>query len=145
MAFHFIEKHTPYLSLLVSLSFSRNNVCKNAVFFLAVSFPKKAFVIPNNRISKARICRQCWFKKISRKRKTKQQKKLRGNVFSLSPRSHAKIELIWMRKKIRPKKSLRYVVVAQSPSIAKLIFSVFNMLDLSRISFNRKISNGQLL
>ena len=39
----------PYLSLLVSLSFSTNNVCKNAVFFLAVSFPKKAFVLPNNR------------------------------------------------------------------------------------------------
>ena len=88
----------PYLSLLVSLSFSTNNVCKNAVFFLAVSFPKKAFVFPNNRISEARICRQC--------AKTKQQKKLRGNVFPLSPRSHAKIELIWTRKKIRPKKSL---------------------------------------
>ena len=93
----------PYLSLLVSLSFSTNNVCKSAVFFLAVSFPKKAFVFPNNRISEARICCQCWLKKISRKRKTKQQKKLLDNVFLLSPRSHAKIELIWTRKKIRPK------------------------------------------
>ena len=103
----------PYLSLLVSLSFSRNNLCKNAVFFLAVSFPKKAFVFPNNRISEARICRQCWFKKISRKRKTKQQKKLRGNVFPLSPTSHAKIELIWTRKKkIRPKKSLTWLLQA---------------------------------
>ena len=80
----------PYLRLLVSLSFSTNNVCKNAVFFLAVSFPKKAFVSPNNRISEARICRQCWLKKISRKQKTKQQKKLRDNVFLLSPRSRAK-------------------------------------------------------
>ena len=69
-------------------------------FFLAVSFPKKAFVFPNNRISEARICRQYWLKKISRKRKAKQQKKLRDNVFLLSPRSHAKIELIWTRKKI---------------------------------------------
>ena len=93
----------PYLSLLVSLSFSTNNICKNAVFFLVVPFPKKSFVFPNNRISEARICRQCWFKKISRKLKTKQQKKLRDNVFLLSPRSHAKIELIWTRKKIRPK------------------------------------------
>ena len=99
MAFHFIEKHTPYLILLVSLSFSTNNVCKNAVFFLAVSFPKKVFVFPNNRISKARISRQCCLKKISRKRKLKQQKKLRANIFLLSPRSHAKIELIWTRKK----------------------------------------------
>ena len=65
----------PYLSLLVSLSFSTSNVCKNVVFFLAVSFPKKAFVFPNNRISEARICPQCWLKQISRKRKTKQQKK----------------------------------------------------------------------
>ena len=73
----------PYLSLLVSLSFSRNNLGKNEVFFLAVSFPKKAFVFPNNRISEACICRQGWFKKISRKRKTKQQKKLRGNVYFL--------------------------------------------------------------
>ena len=99
VAFHFIEKRTPYLSLLVSLSFSTNNVCKNAVFFLAVSFPKKAFVFPINRISEACICRQCWLKKISWKRETKQQKKLRDNVFLLSPRSHAKIELIWTRKK----------------------------------------------
>ena len=68
-------------------------------FFLVVSFPKKAFVFPNNRISEACICRQCWLKKISRKQKTKQQKKLRDNVFLLSPRSHAKIELIWTRKK----------------------------------------------
>ena len=44
----------PYLSLLVSLSFSRNNVCKNAVFFLAVSFPKKDFVFPNNIIESAK-------------------------------------------------------------------------------------------
>ena len=29
----------------------------------------------------------------------KQQKKIRGNVFPLSPRSHAKIELVWTRKK----------------------------------------------
>ena len=71
-----------------------------------MSFPKKAFVFPNNRISKARICCQCWFKKISWKRTTKQQKKLRGNVFLLSPRSHAKIELNWTRTKICPKKSL---------------------------------------
>ena len=71
-----------------------------------MSFPKKAFVFSNNRISEARICCQCWFKKISWKRKTKQQKKLRGNVFPLSPRSHAKIDLIWARTKICPKKSL---------------------------------------
>ena len=63
-------------------------------FFLAVSFPKKAFVLPNNRINEVRICHQGWFKKISRKLKTKQQKKLQGNVFLLNPRSHAKIELI---------------------------------------------------
>ena len=50
-------------------------------FFLAVSFPKKAFVFPNNRISEARICRQCWLKKISRKRNTKQQKKKTGQRF----------------------------------------------------------------
>ena len=89
------EKNIPsYFSLLVPLSFSTNNVCKNAVFSLAVSFPKKAFVFPNNRISEARIYRQGWFKKISRKPKTKQQKKLRGNVFLLSPRSLTKIDLI---------------------------------------------------
>ena len=88
VAFHFIEKHTP-LFKFAGLQF----------FFLVVSFPKKAFVFPNNRISEAHIYRQCWFKKISWKRKTKQQKKLQGNVFPLSPRSHAKIELIWTRKK----------------------------------------------
>ena len=38
--------------------------------------------------------------------KSKTAKKLWGNVFPLSPRSHAKIELIWTSKKIRPKKSL---------------------------------------
>ena len=100
----------PYFSLLVSLSFSTNNICKNAVFFLVVSFPKKAFVFPNNRISEACICCQGWFKKISRKPKTKQQKKLRGNVFLLSPRSHAKKKLSSFRGKTknRPKKSLTW-------------------------------------
>ena len=33
-------------SLLVSLSFSTNNVCKNTFFFLVASFPNKAFVFP---------------------------------------------------------------------------------------------------
>ena len=80
-----------------------------------MSFPKKAFVFPNNRISEARICRQCWLKKISRKRKIKQQKKLRGNVFPLSLRTLAKIELIWTRKKNSTLK-VTYVVVARSPS-----------------------------
>ena len=64
-------------------------------FFPGGVLSKESFAFPNNRISKARICRQCWLKKISRKRKTKQQKKLRDNVFLLSPRSHAKIERIW--------------------------------------------------
>ena len=50
-------------------------------FLLVVSFPKKAFVFPNNRISGARICCQGWFKKISWKRKTKQQKKITGRCF----------------------------------------------------------------
>ena len=75
-------------------------------FFPGSFLSKESFVFPNNRISEARICHQGWFKKISRKRKTKQQKKLRGSFFLLSPRSHAKIELIWTRKKIKPKKSL---------------------------------------
>ena len=121
MVLHFIEKHTPLFKFAGSLSFSRNNVCKNAFFFLGVSFPKKVFVFPNNRISEARICRQCWFKKISRKRKTKQQKKKRGNVFPLSPRSHAKIELIWTRKKKFGLKS--HVVVEGGPSITNLFAS----------------------
>ena len=88
---------------------------QNAVFFLAASFPKKAFVFPKNRISKACIYHQGWFKKFSRKQKTKQQKKLPGIVFPFSPRSHAKIELIWMRKKIRPKKSLTGTWFLQAP------------------------------
>ena len=137
--------------MLVSLSFSTNNVCKNAVFFLAVPFPKKAFVFPNNRISEARICRQCWLKKISRKRKTKQQKKLRDNVFLLSPRSHAKIELIWTRKKIRPKKSLTSLLHAalQFPShtfycqflppslvaLASVCFSIANVVQCCVMHF----------
>ena len=98
----------PYLSLLVSLSFSRNNMCKNAVFFLAMSFPKKAFVFPNSRISEVRICHQGWFKKISRKRKTKQQKKLWGNVYFLNPRSHAKLRSFRGKTKNWPKKSLTW-------------------------------------
>ena len=124
---------TPYLSLLVSLSFSTNNVCKNAVFFLAVSFPKKAFVFPNNRISEARICRQCWLKKISQKRKTKQQKKLRDNVFLLNPRSHGKIELIWTRKKFRPKKSLTSLLHAAlqlSSGTGKNAMYMYNVVNV---------------
>ena len=73
----------PILVCWFLFHFSTNNVCKNAVFFLVASVPKKAFVFPNNRISEAHICHQGWFKKISWKWKTKQQKKLRGNVFPL--------------------------------------------------------------
>ena len=79
---------------------------KRSFFSWRCPFQRKLLFLPNNRISKARICHQCWFKKISRKQKTKQQKKLQGNAFPLGPKSHAKIELIWTRKKIRPKKSL---------------------------------------
>ena len=50
-------------------------------FFPGGVLSKENFVFPKNRISEARICRQRWLKKISRKHKTKQQKKLRGNVF----------------------------------------------------------------
>ena len=100
----------PYLSLLVSLSFSRNKVGKNPVFFLAVSFPKKAFVFPNNRISEARICCQCWFKKISRKRETKQQKKLQGNVFLYVQGHMQKLSSFGRGKKIWPKKSLTWLL-----------------------------------
>ena len=106
----------PYFCSLDSLSFSTNNVCKNVVFFLAVSFPNKAFVFPNSKIGEAQICHQGWFRKtwifacvISRTAEK--------FVFPLSPRSHAKIQLIWMPKKNsfffciqtkekRPKKSL---------------------------------------
>ena len=36
----------PYLSLLVSLSFSTNNVCKNAVFFPGGVLSKESFCFP---------------------------------------------------------------------------------------------------
>ena len=104
------KKIPPYLSLLVSLSFSTNNACKNAVFSLAVSFPKKAFVFPNNRISEARICRQRWLKKISRKRKTKQQKKLQGECFPVKSKVTCKNWAHLETKKIRPKRSLTWLL-----------------------------------
>ena len=47
----FHRKTVPFS--LMSLSFSTNNVCKNAVFFLTVSFPNRAFVFPYNRITAA--------------------------------------------------------------------------------------------
>ena len=52
----FHRKTVPYFSLLVSLLFSTNSVCKNADFSLAASFP-------NNRISKVRIFHHGWFRK----------------------------------------------------------------------------------
>ena len=89
MAFDFIEKHS--LLLLVCwflFRFPQITYAKTQFFFLAASFPNKAFVFPNNRISEACICRQSWFRKtyisacvISRKQKTEQLKKLHGNVF----------------------------------------------------------------
>ena len=84
MAFDFTEKHTPYFSSLVSLSFTTNNICKNVIFFLATSFPNKAFVFLSNRMSEGRICRQGWFRKtstfacvISQKRKGKNERQCR--------------------------------------------------------------------
>ena len=106
-------------------------------FFLAVSFPKKAFVFPNNRISEARICHQCWLKKISRKPKTKQQKKLRDKVFLLSPRSHAKIELIWTRKK---KLALQSIYVTRDHVILK--FEVRVQIYAAVLNFGCEIQNS---
>ena len=99
--------HPPHLSLLVSLLFSRNNVCKNVVFFPGGVLSKESFCFPNNRISEACICRECWFKKISQKRKTKQQKKLWGNVFPLSPSHMQKLSSFGWGKKIGLKSHLR--------------------------------------
>ena len=55
---------------------------QNLSFFsLIVSFLKRAFVFPNNRISKARICHQCWFKKNFSKTKNRTADKITGQCF----------------------------------------------------------------
>ena len=127
MAFNFIEKHTPHFSSLVSLLFSTNNVCKNAMFFLAASFPNKAFVFPNNRISEAHICHQGWFRKtctiacvISRKRKTKQQ----GQCFPVKSKVTCKNWAHLGQKKKTPKKSLILLMHASLQLANNLIIQI---------------------
>ena len=79
------KTYSPILVCWFLFRFSEIIHVKTHLFFLAATFPNKAFVFPNNRISEARICHQDWFRKtctfagvISRKRTTKQQKKLWG-------------------------------------------------------------------
>ena len=59
----------------------RLKIFENFLFYLAASFPNKAFVFPNNGISKVCISCQGWFRKtctfacvISLKRKTNSRK-----------------------------------------------------------------------
>ena len=104
------EKNVPpYLSLLVSLSFSANNVCKNAVFFLAVSFQKKALVFQNNRISEVCICRQENLHVCMRyfsKAKNKTAEKITGQCFPVKSKVICKNWVHLEAKKKRPKMSL---------------------------------------
>ena len=116
------KTYPPILVRWFLFHFSEITYAKTHLFFLAASFPNKDFVFPNNRISEARICRQDWFRKtctfacvIARKRTTKQQKKLRGNVFLLSPTSRAKIYLI-SRPPKKAAKEVTYMVLAHGPS-----------------------------
>ena len=75
------KTYAPILVCWFLFRFSDITYAKTHLFFLAVSFPNRPFVFANNRISKAHICRQGWFRKtctfacvISWKRTTKQQK-----------------------------------------------------------------------
>ena len=108
--FFYSSKWSQFLHMV--FAFTENNICKTALFFLAASFPKKAFVFRNNRISEVRVCLQGWFMKncafacvFLQKRTTKQRNKLRGNVFPLSPTSHQKSLYLPKRK---PSNSAKY-------------------------------------
>ena len=110
----------PYLSLLVSPSFSRNNVCKNAVFFLAVSFPKKAFV---SESAKRAFAARAGLRKFLENEK-QNSRKIYGTMFTFEIQGQMqKLSSFRGQTKNRPKKYLR---------------------DSSTQPFNCKVSTGVL-
>ena len=108
----------PHFSSLVSLSFS-TNVRKNAVFFLVLSFPNKAFVFPNSRISEARICCHGWSTKNLHfcichfsKMKNKTAEKITQKCFPVKSKVTCKNIAHLEAKKNQPKKSPRLLMQA---------------------------------
>ena len=69
---------------------------------------KKPFVFPNNKTSEASRSRLFFAYVFTRKWSTNQRKKIQGCDFLLNRRPHAKIQLIWTKKK---KTKIRHRIV----------------------------------
>ena len=70
---------------------------------------KKPFVFPNSETSEASCSRLFFACVFTRKRSAKQQKKIQGCDFLLNWRPHAKLQLIWTKKKNRPKFDIEWL------------------------------------
>ena len=70
---------------------------------------KKPIVFPNNETSEASCSRLFFAYGFTRKWSANQRKKIQGCDFLLNRRPHAKIQLIWTKKKNRPKFDIEWL------------------------------------
>ena len=107
MAFHFIEKHTPYLSLLVSLSLSRNNVGKTQFFSWWRPFQRKLLFFQTIESAKHAFAASAGSRKFLENEKQNSRKNY-GAMFSREVQGHMqKLSSFGRGKKIRSKSHLR--------------------------------------
>ena len=97
------ENHSPVFFPLVCASFSSKNMCKKQAatgrFADFTVWENKRFLLLcfNNRLQKAPPSFFAYV--LTGKRSANQRKKIQGCDFLLNRRPHAKIQLIWMKKK----------------------------------------------
>ena len=72
---------------------------RERVVFYAKNIPRKLLLFQTIESAKRTFSTKDGSRKFLENEKQNSRKEIWGNAFTLSPRSHAKIELIWTRKK----------------------------------------------
>ena len=109
-----IESHSPvFFSAGLRFVFQLKRMQKTRQRFLHSvverAKQKKPIVFPNNETSEASCSRLFFAYVLTGKRSTNQRKKIQGCDFLLNRRPHAKIQLIWTKKKNRPKFDIEWL------------------------------------
>ena len=109
-----IESHSPvFFSAGLRFVFQLKRMQKTRRRFLQSvverAKQKKPIVFPNNDTIEASCSRLFFANVFSRKWSANQRKKIQGCDFLLNRRPHAKIQLIWTKKKNRPKFDIEWL------------------------------------
>ena len=109
-----IESHSPVFFPLVCASFSSKNVCKKQAatgcFADFIVRENKRFLLLVVQQQTAKSAAVFFFAYVlTGKRSANHCKKIQGCDFLLNRRPHAKIQLIWTKKKNRPKFDIEWL------------------------------------